>query len=144
MVAAGLALTAAAPKAVAAGCVVLTQATRAQVRTVAPSLRMSGVGANGANVDVRFTVKGAAGLVQAVGPLHLLERDNRAHAIASRRAKTLRLPPVGPKGTGIRRAVKHPGTTGQHPFAKGVAKGLPATERAMAAVLVQATTKALR
>lgn len=145
MAAAAVAVKLAAPKASAAGALVLTQATRVQIRTVAPSLYMRGVGARGAAVGVTFNARPEGSFVRATGPLHLLERDSKAHAIAAKRAKRLRLPSTGGKDTGVRTgSVKHPGTTGKHPFAKGIAAGLPPARAAITATLTQATTQALR
>lgn len=144
MAAAGIAVRLAGPKAVAAGSLVLTTRTRQQIRTVAPSLYLRGVGARGAAVNVTFNVQGDSGIVRATGPLHLLERNTSPHTITPKRARFLRLPPQGPKDTGVRRSVEHPGTVGQHPFERGIRTGLPAARAAITTTLTQATTKALR
>lgn len=117
-------------------------------QVVGADLRMSGVGKNGARVGVRYDVRddnhGSTALIKAMGPLHLVERDTKAHLIESTRADwdddaALLLPDGN-----FRRAVPHRGTKGRHPFAKGVTKGKPAAGRAMKTPMVAAARKGIR
>lgn len=147
---------------VAASARVYTTAIRNEIYAKAPGGRMRGVGKSGARVGVKATVqegKNPTAIVQATGPLHLLERDTHAHAIPSvtksRRTRTAagRLshkrestgtPIVGGKVlffNGVyRNSVHHPGTKGQHPFERGVNRG----ERDAVAAAVNAFSGALR
>lgn len=155
MLAAGVTLKAAQPIAVRAGTAILGTVTRAQLRTVAPSLHMSGVGRRGAAVGITAASSGASGIVKATGPVHLLERRTKAHVIEPR--LTAKLGETAPDRTARRarrpalkigdryaRWARHPGTKGQYPFAKGIAKGLPPARDAMAATMIRATNQALR
>ncbi|MCA1569785.1 MAG: hypothetical protein LC798_05570 [Chloroflexi bacterium] len=104
------------------------------------SKRLRGVGRKGARVGVRFDMRGDDAVVKATGPLHLLERDTKAHTIKPKRA---------PKGRGggivmpdgsVRRSARHPGTKGQHPFERGMEAGRDKAAR----TIKNATTDALR
>lgn len=144
MAAAGIAVRLAAPKAVGAGAVVLTQVTKAQVRTAAPSLYLRNVGARGASVGVTFNVRGDTALVRATGPLHIIERDNKPHFITARRGRRLRFATRNGKSGYAMGTVKHPGTKGKHPFERGIRRGLPPTRAAITRTMMAATTQALR
>jgi hypothetical protein len=66
----------------------LKKATEAEIKKVAPSMRLSGVGPRGARVGVRYDIKGTrnpTSIVKAYGPLHFIERDTDPHTIAARR-----------------------------------------------------------
>ena len=91
--------------------------------------RLSGVGRNGAKVGVRYDVRGAANptsLVRATGPFHLIERDTKAHDIPNRRGKS-RVLRIG--NDWVTGPIRHPGTTGKHPWAKGVRQSIPVTRQ---------------
>jgi hypothetical protein len=100
------------------------KSVQAELRRVAPSGRLSGVGKSGARVGVRYDElkNGRTVLVRMTGPAHLIERDTKAHVI---RPKRRRKPKPG-KRTAIKiggsywRTVQHPGTRGQHPWEKGL------------------------
>lgn len=139
------------------GALEMKKATEAEIRRLAPSMRMSGVGKKGARVGVRYDIKGSktlAALVKAYGPLHLLERDTKAHPIfvragrvtgrGSSRINAERRIAQAFGGTGaygygalkmpdgrFAAIVKHPGTTGQKPFEKGIERGRPAAIKAL-------------
>jgi hypothetical protein len=85
-------------------------------------MRLSGVGEDGARVDVVVQPKGAwMMLVRSAGPLHLLQSPTAGHMI-ERRAKgrhALRLP------GGYRRKVHHPGTRGKRTWSKAVDAAVP-------------------
>lgn len=75
-------------------------------------------GAGGAKIDVKVKAVHGGALLHVKGPAHLIESDTRAHEERPRRREALRTP-YGPRAV-----IKHPGTKGKHPFAKGVAAGL--------------------
>jgi len=85
-------------------------------------MRLSGVGRRGARVGAKYDVKGdvnPTALIVATGPMQLLEHDTAPHEIRPRRRgmKVLKLP------NGYVPKVRHPGTRGKRPFAKGASKG---------------------
>lgn len=96
--------------------------------------KLSGVGKKGAKVGVRYGVSEGAhpeAWVAASGPLHLLERDTKPREIP--RTKVRRLSsgaravstksqrrPIKIGDRWVTGPVKHPGTKGTEPFAKGV------------------------
>lgn len=93
-------------------------------------LRLSGVGRSGANVGVRYDVKGyivPTALVRATGPLHLIERDTAPHRIPKRPPLNR---PLRINGRIVRGPVMHPGTQGKHVWAAGVRAALPAIRAA--------------
>lgn len=105
-------------------------AKRAIQRQSGYASRLSGVGRSGARLNIRYDLKGhglnTTALVRATGPFHLLERPTKAHTIAPRRGrrgggKRAVVTPYGPRAS-----VQHPGTSGKHPFEKGVNASLPA------------------
>lgn len=144
MAAAAAALKAAQPLAVKAGTTILGGVTRTQLRTVAPTLFMSGVGRSGARVGITAVASGTSGIVKATGPVHLLERPTKAHPIQPRVAARRARRAVLKVGEGYAASVRHPGTAGQYPFRKGITKGLPAARDAMGATMARATGRALR
>ena len=130
------------------------------IRAVGPDMRMSGVGARGAKLSVRFDLKGIrnpTSLIRAVGPWQLIERPTSAHPIfvraaaargrGARRVNTQNrldqafggrgayrhgtLAFPGVGGTVFRRVVQHPGTSGKRPFAKGLQIGAPRARRTL-------------
>jgi len=116
---------------------------RRSVLAVAPA-SLSGVGKKGAKLTVTTTYSGGrepTALVKAKGPWQLIERDTAAHQIPrQRRTKTFEgvfghaVVPGGAEGgdhgkRGVRTRVQHPGTKGQHPWAKGTDAARPAITR---------------
>jgi hypothetical protein len=116
---------------------------RGAVLAVAPA-RLRGVGKNGAKLSVSTSYGGSAepqALVFARGPWQLIERDTSAHQIPrQRRSATFEgvfghaVVPGGAVGGvhgrgGVRTRVQHPGTKGQHPWAKGTDAARPAISR---------------
>lgn len=105
--------------------------------------KLRGVGKRGAKVGVRYDLKANSAYVRATGPLHLLERNTKAHRIPRQRKTTrakkrlLVIP-----GVGVRAFADHPGTRGKHPWAKGVAAARPVQERAHREALGDALRKA--
>jgi hypothetical protein len=127
-----------------------TNAVRQEIRSVAPTGRLRGVGRfnrgkrQGARVGVKYDVKDAGtrstAIVQATGPLHLIERNTKAHTIprtvTTKRLRTAagrlshkrestgravsgrRVLYVG--GRFVTGPIRHPGTKGKHPFARAV------------------------
>lgn len=100
------------------------------IRAGSPS-RLRGVGKKGARLGVSVSVTGSGthtlGYVRATGPWQLIEHDTKAHDIPRsnrRKKKVLRLA----DGTFYTR-VRHPGTRGQHPFAKGAEVAKPLIPR---------------
>lgn len=98
-----------------------------EIEAVAPGRRMRGVGRRGAKVGAGYKIYGHTAVVQARGPLHLLERSTKPHEITpkKRNKKQALSTPYGP-----RRRVKHPGTRGKHPWRKGVTKAAPLVPKA--------------
>jgi hypothetical protein len=107
-------------------------ATLRELRVAAPRLRLSGVGKRGARVGVRYDQGNTPGtmLVRATGPVHLIESDTKAHPIPKARKRGRKRYVVIP-GVGVRSSVKHPGTSGKHPWRKGVARAKVAAPRAV-------------
>lgn len=117
--------------------------------------RLSGVGQRGARLNVRYDIKGhglnAAALIRATGPFHLLERDTKPHEIRPKGRRSGKLAALGfrpPRAIstpyGPRQRVQHPGTTGKHPFEKGVNAALPIIRRELADSFAGAIRRALR
>lgn len=151
MAAAAVSMKAIAPKAVAAGSLVLTNTVRAEIGRTTRGGVLRGVGKSGAKVGVRFDVKGGgtrvAGVVRATGPLHILERDMPAHVMPAPGGKTklYRLAGAGKGGKGIAvPAISHPGSTGKHPFERGVKAGIVPAERAIAKVVTTSIARVLK
>jgi hypothetical protein len=128
-------------------------AIQSSILSVAPSGKLSGVGgkakraAGGTRIGVKYDVKdsgsSSTAIVQATGPLHLIERDNSAHLIprttgskrlrtASGRASYKRQDTGRPTANrGVKflyneqkhfaamGPVSHPGSKGKHPFERG-------------------------
>lgn len=85
----------------------------AALTAVAPSRRLSGVGASGARVGVRYTIFGSAGsatgILQYTGPVHFIQHDMPPHTITPRRRKAL--VPASREWAATR--VHHPGSRGR-------------------------------
>lgn len=115
---------------IAQGALFVTQTVRHQPGY---ATRLRGVGAKGAKTSVRYDTlsRGAAAVVYARGPFHLIERDTKPHEITPKRRrgrgrKRAVLTPQGPRAR-----VQHPGTKGRHPFERGVDIARPAVARIM-------------
>lgn len=111
------------------------------VEAIMPN-RLSGVGKRGARLGTRVYPprRGAASvdaLLRVTGPAQLIERDTAAHDIprqrtaGGRRRRAANKVLAFPDGGFRRGPVHHPGTSGQHPFARGVTAALPAVGRIM-------------
>jgi hypothetical protein len=128
---------------------VLKKSVERELLKVAPSRRLKGVGRKGARVGVRYDIKGKrnfSSIVRATGPMHLIERSTRPHVITA--GERERLPGLR-RGAGgrfvsnrrrgvlrtangmFRRSVRHPGTRGRYPFAKGIKAGKPEALKAL-------------
>lgn len=133
---------------VRAGAMLVTTSVRTQLRSVAPSGRLRGVGKRGARVSVGFdnpkSLTNPVALVKARGPWQLIERDTKARTIRPRKrrrggqsARALAIP-----GVGVRMSAEHPGTKGKHPWEKGVLRVqrqvLPTVDREVFAAMVKA------
>lgn len=108
--------------------------------------RLRNVGKNGARVGVRLQRGANSIVVQATGPLQLIERDTKAHQIPRsvgvrrRRTATGRLShqrestgrvlsarrPLFINGSWVTGPVNHPGTQGKYPFERGALAAEPA------------------
>jgi len=97
-----------------------------EMRRIAPSLRLTGVSKRGAKIGVRYDQGhgSSTALVQATGPVQLIESPTRPHRIPKERQRGRRRIVVIP-GVGPRASAQHPGTRGQHPWQKGVALSVP-------------------
>lgn len=125
-------------------------AIRASIYSATNGGRLRNVGKRGARVGVRLQKGSKSTVVQATGPLQLIERDTRAHTIP-RTVGTRRLRTAAGRlshqrestgrvlsgrkilvinGSIVTGPVNHPGTTGKHPFDKGVAAAEPAALQA--------------
>jgi hypothetical protein len=129
-----------------------TRSIRDQIRSATGGdMRMSGVGKRGTKLNAYYDVKGRVNptaLIKARGPLQLLERDTSPHEIRPRKRrkakgqsgrKALRLSDGNFRGT-----VRHPGTRGKHPWAKGVAKSRGKTEQIFEDEIHKAIVRAVR
>jgi hypothetical protein len=111
-----------------------SQIIKTAVTRRAPA-RLSGVGKRGAKIGVRYNVGNFGGeaksLIHATGPFHLIERDTKAHRIPKERGRRARKRYAVIPGVGVRAWAKHPGTKGQHPWAKGLLAARPAVQRVL-------------
>lgn len=113
------------------------------VRAVSPST-LRNVGKRGAKLGVRVRqvnlgVTHPVAYVKAVGPWQIHEFDTKAHTIPrdrKRGRKAIRLPDGQ-----IRASVEHPGTKGQHTFAKGVAAVAPRVPKVISEVSVRSVLR---
>lgn len=124
--------------------------------------KLSGVGKKGVKIGVRYDVKEYAGhdtsLVRAFGPVHLIESDTHPHQIpkklgsgssrkpsktTSARVKVVVIPGFASAGSGagVFARVQHPGTRGQHPWAKGMEEALPQIDGVFQAAVSDALVK---
>lgn len=106
--------------------------------------RLSGVGRKGAKVGAGYKVLSAnKAIIQARGPLHLVERTNKDHAVvpkARRVARGGRVAMRMPDGRFRRGPIHVRGSKGKQPFEKGTRAGIPAA----AQEIRQAFSAALR
>ena len=119
--------------------------------------KLSGVGAKGASVGVRFDERAGfepEAWLKATGPLHFVENDMSGHVIRSKHLTgAKRRGFVGPTlpgqfkvkntfgptqrpvlkipGVGYRRSARHPGTKGKHPWRVGKDRARPVETRIM-------------
>ena len=127
-------------KVVQATALSVTTAVRVEISSATHGTnRLRGVGLRGAKVGAGYDMKGSAkptALVRARGPLQLIESNTAAHPINRRKRRGKRA--LGNQASGfgpVSFVAMHPGTTGKHPFAKGVDRGLPAGIKAGQEVL---------
>ncbi len=102
---------------------VVKQQVQQELLQAAPRGRLN-VGKKGRKVGVRYDLLDKAARVKMTGPAQLLERPTKAHRIP-RDTKRGRKKKVFIPGVGVRSAVKHPGTKGKFPWAKGLAQAQP-------------------
>jgi hypothetical protein len=110
------------------------------IRTVVPDMRLSGM--RNAKVGVRYDIKGSrnpTALMRATGPLHIVENATGAHTIPRAGGRRRRKPKTLLINGSHRRSVRHPGTKGQQPFAKGKAPATPV----MTTIIKKRMTKTL-
>lgn len=129
---------------------------KATIAAGAPA-RLRNVGKNGANLGIRYTIRGegsgVSASVRATGPWPIIESDIGAHVITGKKAGRgagsrkkraaavnrlnllgiggIKSSPIVIPGIGVRAYAHHPGTKGQHPWAKGVARAEPIAAREM-------------
>ena len=136
-------LAAAEREGVAAAALTVTESIRAEIGSdTHGTSRLRGVGRRGAKVGVGFQLAGAArpyAVIQARGPLHLLERDTRGHDIPSRFVRRGSSVKVFIPGVGVRtysragdKRIHSPGSTGKHPFEHGVERAAPIAQEILA------------
>lgn len=126
----------------------MTTEVRQSIERVAPGGRLRGVGKKGGKVGARFDMQGTdKAVIKATGAIALIEEDTKAHDIGPRGAGPRR------KGSG-KKAIKfngvvvasahHPGTKGQHPFAKGIEAGKPKAVRKVRDAATEAMKRGMR
>lgn len=138
-----------------------TTSIRSQISAVTSGGKLRNVGKRGSRVGVAYTVSGNTALVQATGPLQIIERDTARHTIPltarTRRARTSagRLSrkrvatgrvvsgrqPMLINGQWRTGPFNHPGTKGKHPFQRGVQASEVAAVLAGAAVIGKELSK---
>lgn len=123
----GEALSRAQRQLISRAALTITKAVREEVRSATGDSRLSGVGKRGTRVGAKYTVLSAGdALIQATGPLHLVERATRAHDIAPKRRRSRRNSrrpaALYLGGTTHYARVSVRGTSARRPFAKGVAR----------------------
>ena len=114
------------------------------IRGVVPDMRLSGM--RNARVGVRYDIKGNANptaLMRATGPLHIVENRTGAHMIP-REGRRRRKPKTLLINGSHRRSVRHPGTSGQKPFAKGKALATPVMRTIITKRLTRTLTEVFR
>jgi hypothetical protein len=119
----------------------IKRSVEARLRIAAPKGRLN-VGKRGARIGVRYDLKPKSAKVFATGPFHLIESDTKAHriprsTIGRGRRQRQNTKPIFIRGVGVRAWADHPGTKGKHPWARGVAMGVPQVERAAGQALAK-------
>lgn len=108
-------------------------------------LRMSGVGRSGARVGVRYLPTPVGTVVQATGPVHLLERPSKAHEITPRKRARARRARALATPYGPRARVWHPGVRKpSKPWAKGFLRARPVVTKTIEQQYGAAFTRAMR
>ena len=136
--------------AVNAAAAAVAREVRQEIQRVAGAdMRLSGVGKRGAKVGARYDqvvgFRNPSATVRAVGPLHLVERPTKAHAIPkARKRRSRRRRVVNIPGVGVRASAQHPGTKGQRPFERGVNRGVRKAPAAFAEVVDRELRRAFR
>lgn len=125
-----------------AGMVAAIESTTA---AVAPA-RTLNVGKGGARIGIESRIEqgGDAGTVSATGPYHLIERDTSAHRMPRVGRKTKRTRVLLIPGVGYRRFADHPGTSGRHPFARGIAQYAPEVPKVFEAEVHRVVVRTFR
>lgn len=140
------ALPAAQKRGVTRAALHVTKVVRSEIASATGGdSRLSGVGKKGARVGAKYDVVGEvnpSALIKGTGPLHLLERDTRAHLIwpkgrtfaatrrgGVRRRGTTRALKIGP---GYAAYAAHPGTRGKHTFERAWKAAAPEAARIFA------------
>lgn len=128
---------------VESAALLVKNAVNAQLRVaVGADLRMSGVRKKGARVGARYE-KGqskSTAVVQAFGPMPLIENDTPPHRIPKVRGRRARKRVVVIPGVGVRAWAHHPGTKGKRPWERAINRSVPKVP----AVIQAETGKALR
>ncbi len=140
---------AAKKKMVTAAALAITTTVRGEIAAATKgSSRLSGVGRKGVKVGAGYDVKGTANptaIVQARGPLQLIERNTKAHPIRPRRRGGRLALGSESRGFGpVASVADHPGTTGKHPFEKGVVRGVPLGMKAASLVVAETVVKVVK
>jgi hypothetical protein len=114
-----------------------------EANKVASGGRLRNVGRSGAKLGVGFEVStsgsGARAIVKARGPWQLVERGNRPHVIRPRRRRGKRALSFDGRAYA---SVRHPGTRGKEPWAKGQAKAGPKVAKILATRYIRAVGSA--
>lgn len=149
---------------VAASARVYNTTIKGDIAAITRGGKLRNVGKAGSRVGVTTRLFGTTAIVQATGPLQILERDTREHSIPrtalSRRTRTAsgrlsrKRELTGRTSSGRRHLfinghwvtgpVKHPGTTGKHPFERGVLEATEPAALAARIVVVQAIAGVFR
>lgn len=131
------------------GALLVVTSIRRELHRAAPSGRLSGVGKRGARLSVGFDPPKSdvnpTALVRARGPWQLIENSTRPHVIVPKRRRRVRtrrgavLTPQGPRAR-----ISHPGTTGKHPWERGLRSSEHLVRQAVQREFHQALVKAFR
>lgn len=106
--------------------------------------KLRGVGTKGGRIGVRYDPLGQHRvLLRATGPFHLIENKTKAgRRVPRQRARRPGVMVI--PGVGVRAWANHPGTSGKHPWAKGVALAPKLVENAGQAALKDVVTRIFR
>lgn len=94
-------------------------------------MRLSGVGRRGAKVGARYDVRGNRVEVKAIGPLHFVAHDTKAHRMPRVRGRRARRRYVVIPGVGVRAYAMHPGTRGKDTWNRGREAAAPKVTKIM-------------